>query len=154
MKRFCFKLQPMLNYREYLERVAKQNTAKAQMDVVQCEKQIKGLKNTRDQYGRQIENELEQGISALEFRYYCNYLDTVETAIEQERSRKIRLSGVLKEKLQELKKKTIDKKAMGFYRERLKAEYTQKILAAEQKEMDEISSIKTARKLSNEISEY
>lgn len=153
MKRFYFKLQPMLNYREYLERVAKQNTAKAQMDIVQCEKQIEGLKNTRDQHGQQIENELKQGVSALEFMHYRNYLDAVETAIEQERSRKIKLSGILKEKLQELKKKTIDKKAMEFYREKLKTEYTQKILTAEQKEMDEISSIKTARKLSNEVSE-
>ena len=152
MKRFDFKLQPLLNYREYLERVAKQNTARAQMDVAQCERQITDLKNTLDQQTEMVENELEQGISAFEFRQYREYLDAVETHIEQEKSRKIQLSGILKEKLMVLKKKTIDKKAMEFYRERLKTEYTQKVLAADQKEMDEISSLKTARKRSNEAS--
>ncbi len=152
MKKFDFRLQPLLNYREYLERVAKQNTARAQMDVVQCEDRITELKNTREQQAKRVANELEQGISAFEFRQYQEYLDDVENTMEQEKLRKIKLSLILKEKLLELKKKTIDKKAMEFYRERLKTEYTQKILTAEQKEMDEISSLKTARKLSNEAS--
>ena len=153
MKRFNFKLQPLLNYREYLERVAKQNTAKAQMDVALCEKQLIELKNTRDHQTKIVENELEQGISAFEFRQYHDYIDAVEIHMEQEKSRKRKLSGILKEKLLELKKKTVDKKAMEFYRERLKTDYIQNILTAEQKEMDEISSLKTARKLSNEASE-
>jgi len=153
MKRFAFKLQPLLHYREYLERVAKQNTAKAQMDVALCEQQIKELKNTRDQHLERVEVELEQGLSASEFRQSRDYLDAVEAYMEQEKSRKIKLSGILKEKLLELKKKTVDKKVMEIYRERLKAEYTQNMLAAEQKEMDEISSLKTARKLSHEASE-
>ncbi|OFZ64291.1 MAG: flagellar export protein FliJ [Bdellovibrionales bacterium RIFOXYB2_FULL_36_6] len=152
MKKFNFKLQPLLNYREYLERVAKQNTARAQMDVVLCEKQITDLKNIQNLHTQRIETELEQGISAFEFRQYCDYLDALEIHMEQEKLRKIKLSGILKEKLLELKKKTIDKKAMEIYRERLKDEYTQNILTAEQKEMDEISSLKTARKLSNDAS--
>ncbi len=152
MKRFDFKLQPMLNYREYMERVARQKTAKAQMDVVLCEKEMMELKNTLDQHTQKVENEMEQGISSVEFRQYRDYLDAVEAHMEQEKLRKMKLTGILKEKLQELKKKTIDKKAMEFYRERLKAEYTQKGIVIEQKEMDEVSSLKTARKLSNEAS--
>jgi flagellar FliJ protein len=73
--------------------------------------------------------------------------------MEQEKFRKIKLSGILKEKLLILKKKTIDKKIMEIYRERLKIEYNQIILAADQKELDEISSLKTARKRSHEASE-
>ncbi len=152
MKRFDFRLQPMLNHREYLERIAKQNTARAQMDVVQCDGRITDLKNTRDEQAHNVENELEKGMSAFEFKQYCDYLNDVETRIEEEKARKIKLSGILKEKLLELKKKTVDKKAMEVYRERLKTEYTQKIFAAEQKEIDEISSLKTARKISNEAS--
>jgi len=153
MKRFGFKLQPLLNYREYLERVAKQNTAKAQMDVALCEKQIKELKNTREQHLEKVQNELEQGISSLQFRQHRDYLDAVEIYMEQEKSRKIKLSRILKEKLLELKKKSVEKKAMEIYRERLKTEYTRNMLAAEQKVMDEISSLKTARKVSHDASE-
>ena len=39
---------------------------------------------------------------------------------------------------------------MELYREKLKAEYTQEVLKNEQKELDEISSIKTARTRSHE----
>ena len=40
MKKFKFRLEPLLNYRKYLERIAQQRTAKAQLDVKDCEKQV------------------------------------------------------------------------------------------------------------------
>jgi flagellar FliJ protein len=150
MKRFEFKLQPLLNYRQYLERIAQQNTAMANMDVKNCEKQITHLKQTYDQNVDTIENSVVKGIKASEFRRYHDYLDSVESSIEDEKLRRIDLKKVLKEKLLELKKKSVDKKAMEIYREKLKVEYTQEILKIEQKELDEISSLKTARKLSHE----
>ena len=150
MKRFEFKLQPLLNYREYLERVARQNIAKASLDVENCKKKITYLKQTYDQKTEKIEDLVANGVNASEFRLHHKYLDAVESSIEDEISRKFKLKKVLKEKLLELKKRSIDKKAMELYREKLKDEYTQEILKIEQKELDEISSIKTARKLSNE----
>lgn len=150
MKRFAFKLQPLLNYREYLERLAKQNTAKAHMDVTHCTNRIAALKQTYDQNSQTVEDILAKGVNASEFRQYHQYLDAVESGIEDEKLRKIQLSKILMEKLLALKKKSIDKKAMEIYRERLMAEYTQKMIKIEQKELDEISSLKTARKSSNE----
>ncbi|MCD4722757.1 MAG: flagellar export protein FliJ [Desulfobacula sp.] len=150
MKRFEFKLQPLLSYRQYLERLAQQNTAKANMNVQNCEKQITYLKQTYDQNADTIENIVVKGVKASEFRRYHDYLDSVESRIEDEKLRKIDLKKVLKEKLLELKKKSVDKKAMEIYREKLKTEYTQEIIKIEQKELDEISSLKTARTLSNE----
>ncbi len=150
MKRFEFKLQPLLSYRQYLERLAQQNTARANMNVQDCEKQITQLRQTYDQNADTIENIVTKGVKASEFRRYHDYLDSVESSIEDEKLRKIDLKKVLKEKLLELKKKSVDKKVMEIYREKLKAEYTQEILKIEQKELDEISTLKTARALSNE----
>ncbi|SDT85900.1 flagellar export protein FliJ [Desulfobacula phenolica] len=150
MKRFEFKLQPLLNYRKYLEQVARQNTAKASMDVENCEKQIAYLKQTYDQKSEKIEGIVANGVNAFEFRLHHQYLNAVESSIKDEKSRKIKLKKILQEKLLELKKRSVDKKAMELYREKLKDEYTQEVLKIEQKELDEISSIKTARKLSNE----
>jgi len=150
MKRFEFKLQPLLNYRQYLERIAQQNTAKAHMDVKNCEKQILDLKKRYIQNADLIEDIMAEGVSASEFKRYYNYLDSVENSIEDEKSRKVKLNKVLKAKLLELKKKSVDKKAMELYQDKLKAEYTKEIIKLEQKELDEISSLKTARALSNE----
>ena len=150
MKRFAFKLQPLLNYRQYLERLAQQNTARAHMDVKNCEKQITNLKQTYDQNSDKIENIVVKGVKASEFRRYHHYLDSVESGIEDEKLKKIELKKVLKKKLSDLKKKSVDKKAMELYREKLQNEYTQEIIKIEQKELDEISSLKTARTLTNE----
>jgi flagellar FliJ protein len=150
MKRFEFKLQPLLKYREYLERIAQQNTAKAHMDVKNCEKQILHLKQIWDQNADKIEAIVVNGVSASEFRRYHHYLEAVESGIEDEKSRKIQLKKILKEKLLELKKKSVDKKAMELYREKLKTIYTREVIKIEQKELDEISSLKTARTLPNE----
>jgi len=145
MKRFKFKLQPLLNYRQYLERLAQQNTARAHMDVGLCEKQIAHLKQTYDQNAEKIEMIVTKGVSAFKFRQYHQYLDSVGTGIEDEKSRKIDLQRILQKKLLELKKKSVDKKAMELYREKLKAKYDQEVIKNEQKELDEISSLKTAR---------
>ncbi|MCP3875431.1 MAG: flagellar export protein FliJ [Desulfobacteraceae bacterium] len=150
MKRFEFKLQPLLKYREYMERLAQQKTAKAHMDVKNCEDQIVSLRQTRDKNMDTMEGVVSDGISAAKFRRYYNYLESVETSMENEKKRKVQLNEMLKKKLLELNKKSIDKKVMELYREKLKIEHTQEIIKIEQKELDEISSLKTARKLSNE----
>lgn len=150
MKRFEFKLQPLLKYRQYLERIAQQKTAKAIMDVNSCENQISELKRAYDQHADMIEDVVSKGVSAVEFRRHHHYLDAVETSINDEKLKKIELKKLLKEKLLELKEKSVDKKAMELYREKLKTRYTQEIIKIEQNEADEITSLKTARTLSNE----
>ncbi len=150
MKQFDFRLEPLLNYRKYQERIAQQHTAKAQMDVKDCENKILDLKQVWIENTKQVENIVEKGVSAKEFKRYHEYLNSVEAGIAEEESRKLQLKKVLKEKLLELKKKSVDKKAMELYREKLKSVYTQEVLKNEQKELDEISSLKTVRELNNE----
>ncbi len=145
MKKFQFKMQPLLKYREYLERIAQQKTAKAHMDAKNCEQNIEQLKKTWEQQADVIEQNVENGISASQFQRYYHYLVTVETTIEEEKYRKIELDKILKEKLLELKKKSVDKRAMELYREKLLAQYTREMIQSEQKELDEISTLKSAR---------
>jgi flagellar FliJ protein len=150
MKKFEFKLQPVLNYRGYLEKVAQQKTAKAQLDIKDCEERIIDLKQSHALSVERIDVVLSKGVSSSEFKLYHGYLDSIEKSIDDEKLRKIELQKILKEKLQELNKKSIDKKAMGLYRDKVKAEYIEEAIKAEQKEIDEISSLKTARKIINE----
>ncbi|MCF6247328.1 MAG: flagellar FliJ family protein [Desulfobacula sp.] len=149
MKRFQFKLESLLNYRKYLERLAQQETARAQMDVKTCEAAIVQLKAVFHQQSNQIEEVLLKGMTASQFRQSHDYLDAVKNQIEGGNRRKTQLKGILKEKVKKLKKKSIDKKAMELYREKQKEIYTQEFIKLEQKEQDEISSLKTARKISN-----
>jgi flagellar FliJ protein len=150
MKKFDFRLQPLLKYRKYLERVAQQNTARAYMDVENCDKQISHLTKVYGNSNDRIKEEVVKGISAIEFKRYYKYLDSVESSIAEEKLNKLELKKVLNETLLELKKKSVDKKAMELYREKLRTIYSQEMIKLEQKDLDEISSLKTARKLSND----
>lgn len=145
MKKFDFKLQPLLKYRQYLERIAQQNTASAHMDVKNSEKQIEELKKTYGHQTLEIQKAAASGISGRDFQQYHQYLDAVEHSIEEEGQRKQELIKILNKKLQELRKKSVDKKVMELYRDKLKHAYTQEMVKNEQKELDEITTLKTAR---------
>ncbi len=145
MKKFKFKLEPLLKYRKYLERIAQQKTAKAHMDVKQCEQEITHLEQTWDHQADKMEIAAKKGVSASQFQQYYQYQVAVENSIVQEKTRKIELDKTLREKLLKLKKKSVDKRAMEIYQDKLKAQYTQEMIQIEQKELDEISTLKTAR---------
>ena len=149
MKRFEFKLQPLLNYRQYLEKIAQLKTARAQMDIKNCEKKIMELTQIKDINIKMAEKAVTTGVKAFTFRQYQNFLASIQSSIKNEISKKSQLKKKLKENLLKLKKKSIDKKAMEIYKEKLKSEYDQAMIQEEQKELDEIVSIKTARKISN-----
>ena len=150
MKKFEFKLQPLLSYRRYLEKIAQQKIASAQMDIKKCEENIIELKQVWGKNVDKIEKVVKKGVNATVFRQYQNYLFSVETNLKNEKIRKIELNKILKEKLLVLKKKSIDKKVMALYKKKLKAEDDHEIIKIEQKVLDETVSLKTARRISNE----
>ncbi|MCP3941214.1 MAG: flagellar export protein FliJ [Desulfobacteraceae bacterium] len=150
MKRFEFKLQALLNFRKHLERVAQQDMAKTVMELAACEKQIDSLQTTHVQSALRLEKIVEKGVVAEEFAQHQGYLRALVDMTAQEKHRKIQLGKVLGQKRLALKKRTIDKKAMERLRESQAKEYNHKLLAAEQKELDEISSLKKAREIAND----
>lgn len=145
MKKFQFKLQPLLKYREYQEKLAQQETASAQMDVKKSEEQIENLKQTYSKQDDTIRKITTDGISASQFQQHYQYLMAVGNSVQEEKIRKAQLKEILKQKLLALKKKSVDKKAMEIYKDRLKDMYTREMIQAEQKELDEITTLKTAR---------
>ena len=150
MKRFEFKLQALLNFRKHLERIAQQDLAKTVMAVTDCENQISSLQTTHGQSAKRLELIVEKGVTAQDFKQHHAYLGDVTRMIAGEKQRKMQLEKVLIKKRIELKKRSIDKKAMERLREKQAKEYNQELLTAEQKELDEISSLKKAREISND----
>ncbi len=152
MKKFVFKLDPLLKYREYLERIAQQATARAHMDVQACEAQIRQLELTQRAKEDEMTHHVEKGVPASRFRKFHQYLEALEAIKNEEEENKETLKKILKQKLVELKKKSVDKKAMEVYREKMLTRYQHEANQAEQKELDEVSILKTARQAGNEES--
>jgi flagellar FliJ protein len=77
-------------------------------------------------------------------------MGAVTQMILEEKKRKTQLEKILKKKRLVLKKRSVDKKAIERLREKQAKEYNQELLAIEQKELDQISSLKKAREISND----
>lgn len=150
MKRFAFRLQPLLNFRNYKERLARQEVAKAQLDVSNCEKMIQNLKTTLVQSRERLDTIVANGMSAAVFQQYQSYLNGTAAAIESEQIRKAGLEKIVAEKRDRLKQKTIEKKTMERLKEKQSQTYSREVLMSEQKDLDEINAIKTARKMTHD----
>ncbi|MBU0969778.1 MAG: flagellar export protein FliJ [Proteobacteria bacterium] len=151
MKRFEFKLKALLNFRKHLERMAQQDMAKTVMEIAACEQQIDSLETIHGHSAQRLELIVEKGVGAKEFKQHQAYIEAVIRMVGEEKEQKFQLGKVLEKKRLVLKKRSIDKKAMERLREKQAKAYNQELLGAEQKELDEISSLKKAREISNDI---
>ena len=98
----------------------------------------------------QIDTLVEKGIGAGQFNRYRQFITGTDQTIILERNKKNELEKILDKKRQALQQKTIDKKSLERLREKQEREYTHEMLREEQKSLDEIASLKTAREVNNE----
>lgn len=150
MKKFQFRLQSLLKYKRHLEQVAKQEMAKAVADVLNCEQRITGLQKDRISAADQLESQVEKGMEAGQFNRYRQFITARDEMIILERNKKTELEKILGDKRDALKQRTIDKKSLERLREKQAREYTHEMIREEQKSLDEITSLKTAREVNNE----
>lgn len=150
MRRFAFRLQPLLNFKNYKERLARQEMAKAQLDVKDCERMIESLKQSLIQSEEQMDRLSLEGMSAVRFQQFRNYLRGVTDTIAMETHRKAELEKVVEDKRVILKRKTVEKKTMEKLREKQAQAYSQEVLMSEQKDLDEICALKTAREITHD----
>ncbi len=147
MKKFLFKLQPLLKYRKYLEHLAKQETAKAYKDVKDCERAIENFKKIYSEKADELDKQSSVGISALDFRYSRDYLDSIENDIKAEISRLVQFKTILLDRQKKLTEKSIDKKVIERLKQKQENDYMDAFRQNEQKEADEIASLKKARQI-------
>ncbi len=149
MKRFRFSLQAVLNYRTYLEQLAREETAKANLAVVQSKERLDQFSWDLSRSANQMEQAVERGISAGAFRQHYLHLQGIEADIEYESRNQQILTKQLEEKRKDLTRKLMDKKVMERLQEKQKERFIRESLLAEQKQLDEVASLKTARETNN-----
>ncbi|MBF0302473.1 MAG: flagellar export protein FliJ [Desulfamplus sp.] len=152
MKKFNFRLQPVLKYREHLENIAKQEYFQASMDVKSAEEQIKQMEQGYQITSDNVEQETRKGIPAQLFRQYNDYLEALENDIILKRKEHEQLQKVLAVKQQALTKKSVERKVIERLREKKKSEYVEEFMAEDQKRADDMTSLKTAREASGNAS--
>lgn len=145
MKRFRYRLEPLLKYREHLEHMAQLEAAKASSEVSACSHTIDTLKISYHQNALELEQKMSSGMNAENYLIYRSYFNGMEIIIDEEQKRHTQLTKILLEKQKILKNKSIAKKALSNLKTRKKRKYYEDLLKAEQKETDDTIIIRKAR---------
>ncbi|MCK5313073.1 MAG: flagellar export protein FliJ [Desulfobacteraceae bacterium] len=150
MKRFDFRLKSLLDFRKYIERLARKETAVAYKDVRDSQKAIEELKERHIKTAEVLDKIILRGIKASELQLYNGYLDMMDYNIVEEKQRKKGLNKILDEKILELTKKSVEKKVIERLKEKKMTEYLEEFRKFEQEIIDEVVFLKKARELNYE----
>ena len=150
MKRFSFRLQPILKYREYQERLARQETALALADVRESQARTDVLRGEKGRAADAMDRDASGGISASEYKAHALYLDSLDSDIAGQVQTTRKLGTVLSAKQKDLAKRSVARKVMERLKERRAREYMEEFRDVEQKTLDEIISVRKAREINND----
>ena len=150
MKKFKFRLEPLLRYRAYLEEQKKLEVAKAGADVLECEQAIVRCQLAVDHTQTRLSADLESGVDATRFHLFCNYLSGLEQTTDLEQNKLQDLSALLAAKKEELAKQSVERKVIGNLKKRQKESYYTEMLKDEQKALDDTVILRHIRKMKNE----
>ena len=147
MKKFKFRQEAALKYRAHLEHLAKLRVAKAQTDIARSEKQIAIYRDNFSQSAKHLTKRALAGLDAYHYHMHAAYLQGIDNSIQAETRNKQQLFNILRQRQQELARKMTDKKALEKLKERKKAEYYEMVRRAEQKELDDLTAVKQAGRM-------
>ncbi len=142
MKKFQFKLEALLKYREYLAHKLKLEVASAVADVEACKLSIERTKQEQIKTVQHLSTISETGIDGNTLLRYTEYVSTLEIEIDIRNTELITLKEILIEKRNRLKKKSIDKKVIENLKDLKKDEYHHELNLMIQKESDDMVSIR------------
>ena len=146
MKRFMFRLDPLLKYREYKERRKKLAVAQAKSDVLLCEQSIEETREQRQSAVVSMERSMSQGMDGDHLRQFSHYLSGLDTFCDAEKLRLQELLEELTHRQQELSAKSLDRKVLENLKSKQQEEYYSEMIRAEQKELDDTIILRQSRK--------
>lgn len=142
MKRFKFRLDPVIRYREYRERIAQIGLARETQALVESEKRISEIEQARRCTVSELDSEQKQGIEVDRHLIFTAYLQGLHDEIESERERLVEIDKRIREKQEAAKVETMKKKTLEWIKQTQYSKYLKWINRAEQKAADELIGLK------------
>lgn len=147
MKRFQFRLEPLLRYREYLEQQAQQEVAKVRSEILACEERIAKYEKDSAETAQELDEEVASGIDSKRYQHYTRYLEGIESSLETENMNRKELLKLLSEKQKQLTQRSVDKKVLEKLKNRRRENYYREALKTLQKETDDMIVVRKARSM-------
>jgi flagellar FliJ protein len=146
MKKFEFRLESLLRYREHKEARALQAWSQAQHRLQACQEKIVEYQKVQKRKETELDELSAAGMDMERYRIYMDYLAGMEIAIEKEKQHLQQLQKIFAEKQAELAHKAVDKKMMENFKSRQKERYIREMQVLEYKNADDMTLLRKARK--------
>jgi len=138
MKPFSFRLDSILNYRNYLEKMAQRNLISAINEYIDWEREIERLSKKRMEIARKCSDEGFRGMDVPIYHIYRSFLQKVNDDLERANMSLKKTEEKIKEKKAVLKDESIKKKTLETLKDLQRKKYIQRLEAGEQKTIDEL----------------
>jgi flagellar FliJ protein len=145
MKRFRFRLEPLLRYREHLEQRARQEVAETQKKILLGEERIAGYERLYADTARELDDAATAGIDSKQYRHYTRYLEGIEASLDRERLQREEMLVRLSEKQEQLAQRAVDKKVLEELKNRRRDDYYRESMQTLQKEADDMIIVREHR---------
>lgn len=151
-KSFKFKLQSVLDYKQDLEDKEKEKLAKILQELDQAIKHRDFLLQKREQARLELKDKQKKGdVNVNELRFYTNYLKKLDQDIVQANINIETIRAREKEQRQVLLEAAKQRKIYEKLKEKHKEQFEEEIAQAERKLIDEMATVKFARKQQAEL---
>lgn len=147
MKRFQFRLEPLLSYREHLLGQAQQEVARIRADVLACDERIALLEKDSAVTNQELDKEVSTGIDVKRYQHYTKYLEGIESSLGAENLSRKQMVKLFEEKQKHLHQRAIDKKVLENLKNRRRDDYYQDLIQRLHKETDDTVIDRQARSM-------
>ena len=138
MKRFRFRLDTLLDYRNYLERRAQIGLAQAVRELDRRKEDVKRIDIQRREMARECDDASVRGVHVPLYLMYRSYLKSLDEHLEKAHLRMKEGEERLFERRTHLERETIKKKSLVSLKERQLEDHLVCSRREEQKTMDEL----------------
>ena len=141
MKKFKFRLDPVLRYKQYREELALMELAKARQALVLSKKKIQQIQQARKGVMTDLDARQTEGLEVNRYRIYTAYLQGLGEKIESENEHLVQIGRMVKEKHETAEAERISKDTLQRVRETQYTHYLQGRDRTEQKAADELIAL-------------
>jgi flagellar export protein FliJ len=142
MKRFKFRLDPAIRYREYRERIAQIDLAREIQALIESKNRISGIEQARRYASGELEREQKEGIEVDRYRVFAAYLQGLRDEIESEGEHLVEIGNRIREKQQVIKAETIERKTLEWIKQTEHGKYLEWLDRTEQRAADELIGLR------------
>ena len=147
MKKFRFRLQKVMEYKEEIEKRRKLELSKAKKRVYDEEEKLKQLQHRDNTYRKQIQEKgTAERIDPREMDLYYQYLKVLEAQMKHQNGCILEAKEVMEEKRKILLGATKERKILEKLKEKKHVEYNSDMTRRERFVLDDLTSTAFARK--------